>query len=120
MARYKDIDAIIEQMNGSTAETWGKGLGRSWWSHSVMLKDNIVQLMKDAPEADVVEVRHGEWMRVDTKQYADGSYSSTFSCSLCHRVVRVCHEHYYDENKSVKNMYPYCHCGAKMDKGVTE
>lgn len=56
MARYKDIDAIIEQMNGSTAETWGKGLGRSWWSHSVMLKDNIVQLMKDAPEADVVEV----------------------------------------------------------------
>lgn len=67
MARYKDIDAIIEQMNGSTAETWGKGLGRSWWSHSVMLKDNIVQLMKDAPEADVVEVVrckdcvHGHW-----------------------------------------------------------
>lgn len=57
MARYKDIDAIIEQMNGSTAETWGKGLGRSWWSHSVMLKDNIVRLMKDAPEADVVETK---------------------------------------------------------------
>lgn len=57
MARYKDIDAIIEQMNGSTAETWGKGLGRSWWSHSVMLKDNIVQLMKDAPEADVFETK---------------------------------------------------------------
>jgi hypothetical protein len=57
MARYKDIDAIIEKMQGSTAETWGKGLGRSWWSHSVMLKDNIVQLMKDAPEADVVETK---------------------------------------------------------------
>ena len=106
MARYKDIDAIIEQMNGSTAETWGKGLGRSWWSHSVMLKDNIVQLMKDAPEADVVEVRHGRWIINDEDYWT--------KCS-------VCEFEYFDEQENIYNTYIYCpHCGAKMDKGVTE
>ena len=53
MARYIDADAVISQIESSTAETWGKGLGRAWWSHAVMLKDNIVQLIRRTPTADV-------------------------------------------------------------------
>ena len=54
--RYIDADALIELIQSNTMETWGKGLGRSWWSHSVQLKDNIVGLIKNAPTVDVVEV----------------------------------------------------------------
>ena len=54
MARYIDADALIEKMSDLIAETWGKGLGRSWWSHSVILKDNFIRLIKEAPTADVI------------------------------------------------------------------
>ncbi len=107
MARYKDIDAIIERMNGSTAETWGKGLGRSWWSHSVMLKDNIVQLMKDAPEADVVEVRHGHWEDRPNPQWK--AYDIRH-CSKCGWNIPKNNLRKKDLN------WNYCpECGAKMD-----
>ena len=103
MARYKDIDAIIEKMQGSTAETWGKGLGRSWWSHSVMLKDNIVQLMKDAPEADVVEVRHGRWVHTDYAMHWHGKDE----CSECT---------YHTSDRDDLSHLKYCpNCGARMD-----
>ena len=107
MARYKDIDAIIEQMNGSTAETWGKGLGRSWWSHSVMLKDNIVQLMNDAPEADVAEVRHGKWI----EWWDDNYLTFCYKCSECGEYPLTKEETMHDEVLS-----KYCpSCGARMD-----
>ena len=60
MARYIDADELIVQIEGNTAETWGKGLGRAWWAHSVMLKDNIVNLIRNAPTADVVSEIFGE------------------------------------------------------------
>ena len=53
MARYIDADEIISQIENSTAETWGKGLGRAWWSHAVMVKDNFVSLIKKAPTVNV-------------------------------------------------------------------
>ena len=55
MARYIDADELIAQIEGNTADTWGKGLGRAWWSHSVRLKDNIVNLIRNAPTADVAK-----------------------------------------------------------------
>lgn len=54
MARYIDADELLAKIENSTSDTWGKGLGRSWWAHSVMLKDNFVKLIKEAPTADVV------------------------------------------------------------------
>lgn len=118
MARYKDIDTIIEQMNGSTAETWGKGLGRSWWSHSVMLKDNIVQLMKDAPEADVVEVRHGRWIKhKPDSEYIKGLHQLGIAKGMGENSIYwTCSE---CEHWGVLH-YKYCpNCGARMD-GDTE
>lgn len=59
------------------------------------------------PVADVVEVRHGKWMRTTrAPKSRDGYYfwnkplETVFVCSECGRVERV------EE--------PYCNCGAKM------
>ena len=59
------------------------------------------KLMVEAPAADVVEVRHGEWL--------DGGLSE--KCSICgHRV-------WWDNYGNLHN-YNYCpNCGAKMDGG---
>ena len=68
MARYIDADEVISQIESSTAETWGKGLGRGWWSHAVMLKDNIVRLIQRTPTADVApraEVARGIFWEMD-------------------------------------------------------
>ena len=53
---YIERDALIKAITECTAETWGKGLGRSWWSHSVQLKDNMVRCINNQDAADVVEV----------------------------------------------------------------
>lgn len=74
-------------------------------------QDRIEELSTE----DVVEVKHGKWMLMGTEMFMDESYSSKFCCSLCSREVGVCHEHDSDKHKYVKAMYPYCHCGAKMD-----
>ena len=63
--------------------------------------------VEDAPAADVVEVRHGEWVVTKTEHgWNCAEYPTEFTCSVCGRT----------EPKEE----PYCHCGAKMDGGKTE
>lgn len=72
------------------------------------ISDRILDDVVALPTADVVEVKHGEWLdnieRVSsvgagiTKDYAIG-----YKCSLCGRT-EICKE-------------PYCNCGAKMRGG---
>lgn len=76
--------------------------------------------MSKIPTADVAEVKHGEWVLMGTEMFMDGSHSSKFCCSLCSREIGVCHEHDSDKYRYAKVMYPYCHCGAKMDGGEQE
>ena len=60
------------------------------------------------PSADVVEVRHGEWIeeKVQVENYGCIDNEIFYKCSLCGR---------YEERKE-----PYCNCGAKMNgKGDT-
>ena len=55
--------------------------------------------IRNAPAADVVEVRHGEWKKCGSKA---PDYSR---CSCCNTVFGV-----------IVDDYKYCpHCGAKMD-----
>lgn len=56
MARYIDADKLITALCDCTEDTWGKGLGASWWAQSVKLKDNMVECINNQPTADVVEV----------------------------------------------------------------
>lgn len=54
-------------------------------------------------EADVAEVRHGEWI---DKGQEDDSYENCYECSACHNWIFM-----------VDEEYNYCpNCGAKMDK----
>lgn len=55
--------------------------------------------------ADVVPVRHGTWLPIV-------SYNNTYKCSECGRLL----VDITDGLKMVAKNYPYCHCGAKMDK----
>jgi hypothetical protein len=58
------------------------------------IDDYLPQIIDDVPTIDAEPVRHGEWIKVD--DYA-------VMCSEC--------------GKYEKWIYPYCHCGAKMDGG---
>lgn len=68
---------------------------------------NIIEVMQaiiDAPAADVVEVRHGRWERVD---YGNGLYN--YHCSSCRHIPR----------ENIRSNY--CpNCGAKMDGGADD
>ena len=61
----------------------------------------VASMIDDAPTADVVEVRHGEWIINDEDYWT--------KCS-------VCEFEYFDEQEDIYNTYRYCpHCGARMD-----
>ena len=60
-------------------------------------RDDI--LIDKIPAADVVEVKHGKWVKATVS-----SGRESWECSVCHRRAR-----------GKKKNLPYCHCGAKMD-----
>lgn len=63
--------------------------------------------LENLPIADVQEVRHGEWIKLN-KSY---NVTEVYECSLCGRHL------YMDKNtpkEFVLKVAPYCHCGAKM------
>lgn len=59
--------------------------------------------LNDINDADVVEVRHGEWIPItdEPTPLRECAILSGYECSECGR---------YEKEKQ-----PYCHCGAKMD-----
>ena len=68
---------------------------------------DVAQVIKEAPTADVVEVRHGEWI---WQFNLDGD--DFFECSVCGRqevLNGLC------ARRNPTEHFPYCHCGAKMD-----
>ena len=68
--------------------------------------DNIKRDIETIPTADVVEVKHGEWIPiVKQDDYLEPPYCDTIKCSECGQEADVSfHE------------TPYCfRCGAKMD-----
>ena len=69
-------------------------INKSHWS-----ADEIVDFLKRLPAAEVVEVRHGRWIKND---------NGTWSCERCHSWIPD-EQHYYAR---------FClYCGAKMDGG---
>lgn len=67
-----------------------------------------VKILKEAPVADVQEIKHGEWMKDDS----DGCY-----CSVCKWYADYDYD-YVTNNGLGNDDFDYCpHCGAKMDGG---
>ena len=55
-SRYIDAEALIEQLNSCSYNTWSKDINRTWWAQAVKVKDNVVECIERQPTADVVEV----------------------------------------------------------------
>jgi len=91
MPKYINADELIKAIE---TELW------DWKTvdgikSSTVLKQTISDI-KNMPPADVVEVKHGEWVEND---------NDTYSCSLCQSWIPK--EQYYYAR--------YClHCGADM------
>ena len=67
-------------------------------------KERLIDCVNDMPDADVVEVRHGEWISASKKQ----GVNCGMKCSLC--GARIKYSEFFNGNHN------YCHkCGAKMD-----
>ena len=95
MARYIDADAVISHMDARYNDLLDE-YGRA--DHYASGYEEAIDLIEEAPTADVAEVKHGEWRQVrcgDTPLYA---------CSEC--------------GKNEYMQLRYCpNCGAKMDGG---
>lgn len=70
----------------------------------------VILLLRRQPIADVVEVKHGQWLdnieKTSTVAGITKDFAIGYKCSLCGRTEI--------------NREPYCNCGAKMDGGNAE
>ena len=64
----------------------------------------VERAMKAAPAADVVEVRHGEWILWNPRRE---NRNATYKCSICGKL----RSSYYND----VGEWEYCPCGARMD-----
>ncbi len=109
MARYIDADKVADYIASLDKNDNGK------IANVTINVDDFI--------ADVQEVRHGKWVEVET-EYDIGN-SAIYECSLCGRKIGC--DRYptkrvagldYPIAVTVEELYPYCHCGAKMDEEV--
>lgn len=75
--------------------------------------DDMLSEVLDAPAADVEPVRHGNWNIQRSRKL-----TLCLVCSVCGRKVDngdlgLLLE--LGEYGVARHLYPYCHCGAKMD-----
>lgn len=80
--------------------------------------NKVIDRIKSAPTADVVEVRHGEWNIISEvyRMIDDVDEELFVECPFCQRRYHVPYS--FDDKEIIeyaREEYPYCHCGAKMD-----
>ena len=96
MARYIDIE--------------GAGIGKANREQFLVPEfadgwNAVLKILEKEPTADVVEVKHGEWKKVECGTI----------CTNCNRVYDNDFEFLY---KQIKEYFKRCpECGAKMDGG---
>ena len=117
MAEYIEREAAIkfvkeqmEEVNNKTAIN-GSSVTKTY-DMAIRHATKLLRYVPTAyPKADVVEVRHGEW--VETQEPLGWCDVDCAECSVCHESWII------DEDSSIddyKCMWNYCpHCGAKMD-----
>ena len=92
MAEYIDRTKIkYPKVDSPKGEYWDRFVTESY--------------INSMPTEDVAPVVHGKWVSI-TKN------NSKFACSVCGRVINL--PTYTSLQPKV--YFPYCHCGAKMDK----
>lgn len=85
----------------------------------ILCVDSIKKHIDTIKPADVAPVIHGKWIKGQTQEKVDWlgvrCKVANYSCSICGRVIPDID---VDGKGLVATLddYPYCHCGAKMDK----
>ena len=88
MSRYIDAEELLKRL-----------------PDDLPYKASVKRVLMQAPDADVVEVRHGEWIEKD-----DGWGGVWYTCSAC------CCDWTTIDGTPFENNMRYCpECGAKMD-----
>lgn len=96
MARYIDANDVKDLLIGLESLPW---------------EDEVDDLIKVLPTADVAEVRHGIWIE-GAEHFTNGFYEA--ECSVCGNYIR-----WNEGNSGEWNFCP--NCGAKMDgKGESD
>lgn len=95
MADYIDRGKFLKKLNSEKVKAIVGVVGLAW----------VKSLLSKIPSADVVEVRHGEWVR-------NVLFNGTHTCSVCGNDPI----HYDGSTGYVEVLSDYCpNCGAKMD-----
>lgn len=106
MAEYIDKNTLLNKMHALHTVPFFKGHRTD---EDVMF-DTMVSVVEEQPAADVVEVKHGEWIETDYRTF-DGFETETIpneglKCSICNHIFR----------KKLLWCGNHCpNCGAKMD-----
>ena len=94
MARYIDADKLLKEFEVDTS--------KEVMDISDIVFGAVTAIIEKQPTADVVEVKHGEWIPTKTEfGWNCCEYPVEYTCSVCGRTE--------------PQEEPYCHCGAKMD-----
>ena len=72
--------------------------------------NELIELLKKVESGELAPVVHGRWVLIE-----EGQNTSVYQCSKCKRMVNVVCDKNLREQQLSKN-YPYCNCGAKMDR----
>ena len=123
MSRYIDKDELLSSFKNSylAACKWEEEAKdeeiKTRANSAVATFIECYMRVKEMPTDDVKEVRHEKWIKIRSR---------IFICSYCKRVVYLDGINVTDkvtdknETKLLRELYPYCHCGAKMDKETEE
>lgn len=113
MARYIDADELKQErdMAIKAYENANIFTATAIREHIKPLLDKIV----DMPTADVVEVKHGEWIDKFNGRFVN----PTYICSVCgEKALLECYINELDHWKYRQSLSIRCpHCGAKMNGG---
>lgn len=106
MSDYISREALIDRLNKNLSAC-------NHGTFSEMCYADTIETVKHLPAADVEPVRHGKWNIRRPRRSA-----LCLVCSACGRKVdndALGTLLEFGEYEVVRHLYPYCHCGAKMD-----
>lgn len=94
----------------TTDRTYHVGFGSYFLGNVFRWLAEEFEIVEEAPAADVAPVRHGRWGVTQVN-----GVDAIFACSECSREVKAANDYFGKPTEHIAKIYPYCHCGAKMD-----
>ena len=106
MAEYIEREALQAALLRKKAGVADRRFTEGW--NDCLLR--VKSMVHSAPAADVAPVRHGRWGVTQVN-----GVDAIFACSECSREVKATNDYFGKPTEHIAKIYPYCHCGAKMD-----